>query len=286
LNVESAVPIAKISESNDIPVVNEFFNEECVGKYIGTRCVKLINASGVFFHLEELHSVIKGIKECLQSDGVFVVQFMYAGKMVDNLNFDTIYHEHLCYYTLQSLINLLSPYGLEVFDATEAKIHSGSIIAKVCHNASLPAMGSPLNRKTERFQEAFQKDKRYTLDKFIEFGNNVRIQRNNLREFLVQLKRANKIIYAYGAPAKGNTLLNYFGIDRNLIDKAVEVNEMKVGHYLPQSHIPITLESKQDLPDYYLLLSHNFAEEIIEKNEDVIKRGTKFIMPFPEIKVI
>jgi len=280
LNVESAIPIAKISENNNVPVVNEFFNENTVERYIGKNCVKLINAAGVFFHLEELHSVVKGIKKCLQGDGVFIVQFMYAGKMVDNLNFDTIYHEHLCYYTLRSLTNLLKPYGLEIFDANESEIHSGSIIAKICHSHS------SLNKKTERFKEVCQKDEKYTLNSFIEFGNKIKNQRHALKNYLKELKGINKTIYAYGAPAKGNTLLNYFGIANDLIDKAVEVNEMKLGHYLPQSHIPITLESKQDLPDYYLLLSHNFTDEIINKNQDTIQKGTKFIIPFPTIKVI
>ena len=95
-----------------------------------------------------------------------------------------------------------------------------------------------------------------------------------------------KKIYAYGAPAKGNTLLNYFGIDNTIIDKAVEINEMKIGHYLPGSHIPIVKEDPNDIPDYYLLLSHNFAKEIIKKNQDLINKGVKFIIPFPDIKIV
>ena len=100
------------------------------------------------------------------------------------------------------------------------------------------------------------------------------------------LKTKGNRIYAYGAPAKGNTLLNYCGITNDLINKAVEINKLKLGFYLPQSHIPIVLEDKSDLPDYYLLLSHNFADEIIKKNHDIIEQGVKFIIPFPEIKVV
>ena len=101
-----------------------------------------------------------------------------------------------------------------------------------------------------------------------------------------ELSRDPKKIYAYGAPAKGNTLLNYFEIDCTLIDKAVEINEMKIGHYLPGSHIPIVKEDPTDIPDYYLLLSHNFEDEIINKNQDSINKGVKFIIPFPEVKII
>ena len=256
------------------------FNEECVDNHIGQGTAKLINASGVFFHLEELHSVIKGIKKCLHEDGVFIVQFMYAGKMIDNHNFDTIYHEHLCYYTLRSLINLLKPYELEVFDAYETDIHSGSIIAKVCHHHSI------LNKTTQRFDDTLKKDKVYTIEKLIEFGRLITTKRDNLKNFLQALKGMGNKIYAYGAPAKGNTLLNYFGIDTNLVDKAVEINKLKIGDYLPQSHIPIIEENKDDLPDYYLLLSHNFANEIIAKNQDIIQKGVHFIIPFPEITVV
>ena len=118
------------------------------------------------------------------------------------------------------------------------------------------------------------------------FAATVRARQGSLRALLEGIKTSNKTIYAYGAPAKGNTLLNYFGIDNTLVDKAVEINQMKIGNYLPQSHIPITEERSDDMPDYYLLLSHNFAEEIIKKNESIIAQGTKFIIPFPEVEIV
>jgi hypothetical protein len=280
LNVESALRVSRVSSDNGIHTINEYFNRDCVEQHIGEKTVKLYNASGVFFHLEELHSVIDGIKFSLRDDGVLIVQFMYAGTMIEKLNFDTIYHEHLCYYTLKSLSNLLAPYGLEIFDAYYSEIHSGSIIAKITHT------DGELNVKTERFNQLVEKDEKYTLEEFQKFAKKIKAQRHLLKEILQSYKDADMSIYAYGAPAKGNTLLNYFGIDNTLVDKAVEINQMKVGTYLPQSHIPIVQESKADLPDYYLLLSHNFADEIIKKNQDIIEQGVKFIVPFPTIRVI
>ena len=203
---------------------------------------------------------------------------MYAGAMIDNKNFDTIYHEHLCYYTIQSLQNLLSPYGLEIFDAYYSPIHSGSIISKIGH--------SNKREKTQRYEDALEKDKGYTRERALQLADEVRASKNKLKEKLKQLKLEGKTIYAFGAPAKGNTLLNYFEIDNTLINKAVEINEMKIGSYLPGSHIPITKEDLNDIPDYYLLLSHNFADEIIKKNQELIDKGVKFIIPFPEIKTI
>ena len=280
LNIECAKRVSDISQKNGVLTVNEYFNRECAERIIGENAVKLYNASGVFFHLEELHSVVDGIKFSLKEDGVLIVQFMYAGTMIEKLNFDTIYHEHLCYYTLRSLNNLLAPYELKIFDAYYSEIHSGSIVAKIAH------IGSWLDVETERYRELLEKDKGYSIDAFKNFAQTIESQKGNLRDTLQELKDDGKTIYAYGAPAKGNTLLNYFGIDKRLVDKAVEINELKVGNYLPQSHIPITLEDKSDLPDYYLLLSHNFADEIIKKNQDIIAQGVKFIIPFPQVEIV
>jgi hypothetical protein len=281
LNVESADNIADLSIKSGIKTINEFFNEEVVDKKIGTNTVSLINASGVFFHLEEIHSVIKGIIKCLKDNGVFVVQFMYAGTMVEKLNFDGIYHEHLCYYTLKSLNNLLSPYGLRIFDSYYSEIHSGSVIAKVCNNNSS-------FEKTERHEEMLKIDSKYTKNSFLEFSKKINNKKHDLKNFIIDLKNqsSNIKVYAYGAPAKGNTLLNYFDIDNTLIDKCVEINDLKVGLFLPKTHIPIVKENVEDIPDYYLLLSHNFTDEIIEKNKPLIERGVKFIIPFPKIKII
>jgi hypothetical protein len=280
INIESATNICEFSRKKGIRTINAFFNEEEAKRSFHFRGTNLINASGVFFHLEELHSVIRGIKYMLADDGVFVIQFMYAGAMIENNNFDTVYHEHLCYYTLRNVIDLLRSYDLTVFDAYYSDIHSGSIIAKVTHR------DSTRNKKTESFIKTMERDKKYTLEEYQKFFKTVKEYKDNLYNFLSDLKAKGNRIYAYGAPAKGNTLLNYCGITNELIDKAVEVNKLKLGFYLPQSHIPIVLEDKEDLPDYYLLLSHNFAEEIIEKNKDILAKGVKFIIPFPEIKVV
>jgi hypothetical protein len=280
VNVESAENICDFSRKKGIKTINEFFNEPMARKHFEARSAKLINASGVFFHLEELHSVIRGIKHMLADDGVFVIQFMYAGAMVENNNFDTIYHEHLCYYTLKNVISLLSPYELEVFDAYYSDIHSGSIIAKVTHK------DGPRDIKTELFHKTKKNDEKYTLEEYKKFFKGVKAYKDELYRVLSELKDRGSKIYAYGGPAKGNTLLNYCGITNEIIDKVVEINKLKIGFYMPQSHIPIVLEDKEDLPDYYLLLSHNFAREIIRKNTDIISKGVKFIIPFPEIKIV
>lgn len=279
INVESADNIAKISKESGIRTENCFFNEKFAYS-LPVGSIMLINASGVFFHLEELHSVIRAIKYLLAHSGVFVVQFMYAGMMIEKGTYDMIYHEHLLYYTLHSLENLLEPYGLTVFDAYESNIHSGSVIAKICHSCYGQAAAP-----TTRYNELKEKDKKYTFKAFQEFAKNIQTNRYKLKDFVNNLRKDNPNIkiYGYGAPAKGNTLLTYENIK---LDKLVEVNTLKVGKYTPVTHIPIVQESQDDLPDYYLLLSHNFQDEILEKNKDIIEKGVKFISPFPEPRIL
>ena len=281
INFESADNICKLSSDKGINTINDFFNEETVKNHLDKNSIKLINASGVFFHLEELDSVIKGINYCLQDDGVFVAQCMYVGAMIDNLNFDTIYHEHLCYYTLNSLTKLLKKYNLELEDAYFDKIHSGSIICKFRKSKHHSCCTSV----TFRTGELIVRDSKYTLKSIKNFAEKIQKNRFKLKELLEDLVAQGKKIYGYGAPVKGNTLLNYMGIDKNIIEKIVEINPYKIGTYAPGSYIPVIEESEEDIPDYYLMLSHNFEDEILEKNKKLIEKGVKFILPFP-IKVI
>jgi len=280
INVESADNICYLSTQNNVPVLNMFFNETNIKKHVPAKSIKLVNASGVFFHLEELDSVIKGINYCLSDDGVFVVQFMYVGAMIENGNFDTIYHEHLCYYTLNSITKLLKKYNLKLFDAEYSDIHSGSMIARFTKHE---CKKYPV---TERCKTEVEKDSKYDIAAFKKFAETVQGKKDKLTSLLTDLKSQNKKIYLYSAPIKGNTLLNYMNIGTDIIDKAVEKNELKFGLYTPGSHIPIIPETETDLPDYYLLLCHNFKDEVISKNRHIIDKGVKFIVPFPDIEII
>ena len=279
VNVESATNIADISKTNGIKTINTFFNETISMKGY-EKNVKLMLASGVFFHLEELHGVIKGIKNSLKDDGIFVVEFMYAKSMIKNVAFDGIYHEHLCYYTLKSLEALMKPYGFVVFDAYESPIHGGSVIAKLCfeHN--------PLATiKTERYHETVTFENLYMSYENIKgFANKVKAQKE---EFMKQIqfyidKGIN--IYAFGAPAKGNTLLNYYGLNSSIIKYIFEKNQLKVGLYTPGTNIPIVNENEAErlIPNdsIVLTLAWNFFDEIVNNNSNLLNKGIKFIKPF------
>lgn len=276
INIESATNIAKLSSKNGIPTMNEFFNEDFV-RADSLGQIKLINAAGVFFHLEELHSVIRGIKLSLQEDGVFVVQFMYLGDMLEKLSFDGIYHEHLCYYSVDSLIKLLKPYGLNIFDAYHCDIHGGSIVAKFCNNQHY--------KQTARLTEILARDKVLVNKNRLDvFANNIQEWKRKFVDNIINLKNAGHKIYAFGAPAKGNTLLTYCGLNHHIVDYVFEVNDMKCGLYTPVTHIPIVKEDHSLIEDnsYVILLSWNFSKEIIDKCKDLTSRGVKFILPFEE----
>ena len=276
VNVESATNIAKLSAKAGVRTIPEFFNEKCVDRHDLSGKVKLINASGVFFHLEELHSVIRGIKKALTKDGIFVVQFMYLGDMVKKMSFDGIYHEHLCYYSLKSLSNLLEPHRLSVFDAYHSDIHGGSIIAKITHSESAIS-------KSKKYSELRLDDaKIITYDSLKQFARNVEQWKVKFNAKINDIKNEGKKIYGFGAPAKGNTLLTYCGLDSNVLECIFEINDMKCGFYTPYTHIPIVKEDHSIIEDdsYVLLLSWNFADEIISKCDDLQERGIEFINPF------
>ncbi len=273
LGVESSKKTAKIANDAGVPTLNEFFNLEVVNKL--NRQFHLINAAGVFFHLEELHSVAEGIKVALREDGVFVVQFLYMKRIVENLAFDQIYHEHLLYYNLKTIEVLLNRHGLEMFDAYLSPIHGGSIIGFVSHQET---------RKTsDRLEEMRQEEiteKSNEFATYLDFAKRIEQMKIENLAYLSQAKEAGKTIWGFGAPVKGNTLLNYFGIGTQYLNYLVEKNELRRGLFSPGMHIPLVIEGElETLPDIYYVLAWNFKREILANNQALINQGVEFYFP-------
>ncbi len=273
LGVESSKTISRIANINGIPTINEFFNGSLASS-LGKK-FNIINASGVFFHLEELHSVTEGIKEALENDGVFVVQFLYMKKILENLAFDQIYHEHLLYYNLAPIEVLLARHGLSMFDAYISPIHGGSVIGFITHKNRLP--------KTERLKsllEQEEKDGANKIESYKQFAMNVQKLKADNRHYLETAKKMGKTIYGFGAPVKGNTLLNYFDIGTEILDCLVEKNELRKGLYSPGRHIPIVIEREvKNPPDIYYVLAWNFKKEILKNNQGLLESGVEFYFP-------
>jgi len=273
LGVESSKTTAKIANEAGVPTVNAYFNLDLVN-HLG-RQFDVINAAGVFFHLEELHSVTDGVRAALCDDGVFVVQFLYMKRIVENLAFDQIYHEHLLYYNLNTIEVLLNRHGLAMFDAYLSPIHGGSIIGFATHAGKRP----PSDRLAA-LRQAEIDERSNELVTYRDFAQRMEQMKAENLAYLQQAKQQGKRIFGMGAPVKGNTMLNYFGVGTQYIDYLVEKNEMRRGLYSPGMHIPIVIEKElTELPDIYYVLAWNFKKEILANNQALIDQDIEFYFP-------
>ena len=273
LGVESSKEISKIANKNGIKTLNKFFNYK-VAEEINQK-FDFINASGVFFHLEELHSFTQGVKKLLSKNGIFIVQFLYMKQIIKNVAFDQIYHEHLLYYNLKTLDHLLSIYDLEIFDANLSEIHGGQMNAFVAHKSS--------RKKTKNYLKILNeeiKENANSKSSYIKFEKNSRLLKEKNLLFFEKALQSNKKIFGLGAPVKGNTLINYFGITKKMMPKLLEINPLRKNLYAPGSHIPVVMEDEEkELPNIYYVLAWNFKEEILKKNSKLIDKGVEFHFP-------
>jgi SAM-dependent methyltransferase len=282
VGVEPAANVAALATAAGVDTVVRFFNEDAADHLLNQYGqASLVTAAGVFFHLEELHSVVEGIRKLLKQDGVFCVQAIYLGGMIENTAFDQIYHEHLCYYTLKSLEALFALHGLEIFDVRLVPVHGGSLEAHVGH-----VDAHPIQASVEAFRQHEAERGYGEFSTYLKFAQNVRELQRGLLALLREYAAAGKTVYAYAAPAKGATLLNSFGIDRTLVQLAAEKNPLKFGMMIPGARIPIVDESTVKRPDAYLLLAWNFLDEILAKERAYLEGGGAFIVPVPELRVL
>lgn len=271
LGVESSKEISSIANKSEIPTINTFFNLKTANEL--DRSFDVINASGVFFHLEELHSACEGIKSILKKKGVFVVQFLYMKSIVKNCAFDQIYHEHLLYYTIKTINFLLEIHDLKMFDAYFSPIHGGSIIGYISHPG--------VYRKTkqlEKLEHHEKVSKCNVLSAYHAFAKKIIVMKKKNRHFLLSNKKKGKTIYGFGAPVKGNTLLNYFGINKEIIDCLVEKNPLRRGLFSPGMHIPRLLEDEiKQLQDIYNVLAWKIKNKMLDYIQKLLEHRVKFI---------
>lgn len=271
--VESSKTTARIANDQGVPTLNAFFNLETARK-LGKR-FDIINASGVFFHLEELHGVTEGIREALADDGVFIVQFLYMKRIVENNAFDQIYHEHLLYYNFKTIETLLNRHGLAMFDAYVAPIHGGSVIGFVTRQGKREPSQRLQNLRNEEVA-----DKSNEFSTYLAFADRIRRMKEENISYLESARLKNKSVFGLGAPVKGNTLLNYFGVGPKQIQCLVEKNELRRGLYSPGMHIPVIIEKELERnPDVYYVLAWNFKKEILANYKPLIDQGVEFFFP-------
>lgn len=273
LGVEPAKLPAEIANEAGLTTLRAFFNQE-TAQSIG-RKFDVINASGVFFHLEELHSVTDGIRESLTDDGVFLIQFLYMKRIAENDAFDQIYHEHLLYYNVRTIDKLLRRHGLALFDCELSPIHGGSIIAYATH----VARAQPSDRLS-RFTHDEDLTGANRLGWYHAFQKRIEQRKVENLAYLKGCQQAGKKVFGLGAPVKGNTLLNFYGIGPELIQCLTERNQHRRGLFAPGSHIPVKIEDElTEQPDVYYVLAWNFKKEILARHQDLIAQGVEFYFP-------
>ena len=287
LGIDPAENLVEVAKLNGVNTELGYFNSKFAAKMVKKYGkAKAITATNVIAHIPNLHEVIKGGEELLDKDGIFVMHFPYSLDLLRDNLFDTIYHEHLSYFSIKSLLSLSRDSKLEIFDIHKSDLDGGSlrVFWKKKKNEKIKVKKIDINK-------LLSEEKNFGLHEikaYLEFRKRVENLKINGVTKLKEIKRSGKKIVGYGAAAKANVLLNYFGLDNKIIDYLVDSTPYKQGLYTPGSHIKIYPEEKiyETNPDYVLIFAWNFSKEIIEKNKEFKKKGGKFIFLEPKLLIV
>jgi SAM-dependent methyltransferase len=285
LGVEPAANIAEQARARGVETLDVFFNEEAAREIRASRgAARAVIGNNVLAHVDDPQGFLRGCKALLDETGLVVVEVPYLGPFLERLEYDTVYHEHLCYFSVGPLARLCDAVGLSIVRIDFVPVHGGSLRMYAGHSQVHGGHASDVMRLVE--QERGQG--MASLERFERFAEEVAEARRTLLELLDRLKAEGRSVAGYGAPAKGNTLLNYCGIDTGRVAYTVDKSPLKVGLYTPGMHLPVLpvstlLERK---PDYVLILAWNFAEEIQRQQQAYREQGGRFIVPIPRAEVI
>lgn len=283
--VDPAANIAVVAEAKGVRTHVCFFGKESAERLaIEAGMADLIIANNVFGHVPDINDFVAGMKRLLNPKGTITIEIPHFLKLMQNNQFDTIYHEHYCYHTLLADQHLFAAFGLRLFDVEELATHGGSIRMYVCHDEDC----RPTSENVFRLLSLEQQYGLETMEAYEAFGEQARETKRKLLSFLIEAKRNRKRVAGYGAPGKGNTLLNYCGIRNDFLDFVVDRNPYKHGKFLPGSRIPVFAPEKimEEKPDYVLILPWNIKEEIIQQMQAIRGWGGAFVVPIPEVQVI
>jgi SAM-dependent methyltransferase len=286
LGIEPAENVAEAARKKKIPTLARFFGTD-LARQLATDGdqADLLIGNNVLAHVPDLNDFVAGMKLALKAGGTISMEFPHLLRLIEQNQFDTIYHEHFSYFSFCTVERIFRKHGLTIFDVEEISTHGGSLRIYARHSDS--ANGQEDSRVSQLRQSEINAGIR-DLKTYTNFEERVRETKRALLEFLIEVKRAGKSIVGYGAPAKGNTLLNYCGIGKDFLDYTVDLSPHKQNHFLPGTHIPIYDPGmlRKTKPDYILILPWNLREEIIGQLSDVRQWSCRFVIPIPRVEVI
>jgi hypothetical protein len=278
--------VAKAARQKGIPTETIFFGKETARQLTKEdKYADLLVGNNVLAHIPDLNDFVAGLKILLKPQGVITMEFPHLMRLVENVQFDTIYHEHFSYFSFLTVERVFTTHGLTLFDVEELSTHGGSLRIYVKHQEDTT---KPVSERVVELKQRETKIGFTKISYYLAFHENVKALKREILKFLIQTKEEGKTIIGYGAPAKGNTLLNYCGIRTDLLEYTVDRSPHKQGLFLPGTHLPIYHPDKirETKPEYVLILPWNLKEEIMEQMLHIREWGGKFVIFIPEVEII
>jgi 2-polyprenyl-3-methyl-5-hydroxy-6-metoxy-1,4-benzoquinol methylase len=285
LGIEPAANVAKVAVQKGLPTLVEFFGVETARSLVSESSADLLIGNNVLAHVPDINDFVAGMKVLLKPGGVLTMEFPHLMRLIDEKQWDTIYHEHFSYLSFTTARRVFAAHGLRLFDVEELPTHGGSLRIFGCHEDDVA------KPETERADELLTREEaaRYSeIETYLDYGAQVAEDKRRILSTLIALKEEGRRIVGYGAPAKGNTLLNYCGIGRDFLEYTVDLNPHKQGHLLPGTHIPIRAPQviAEDQPDVVFILPWNLKHEIVEQLNFIREWGGSFAVRTPELALL
>ena len=285
LGIEPAANVAEVALGKGLPTLVEFFGVETARSLVPESAADLVIGNNVLAHVPDINDFVGGMKVLLKPGGVITMEFPHLMRLIDERQWDTIYHEHFSYLSFSTARRVFAAHGLRLFDVEELPTHGGSLRIIGCHaeDAAKPDSERALELLTREDAAGYN-----DLEAYLDYGERVTADKRAILSTLMALKEDGKRIVGYGAPAKGNTLLNYCGVGPDFLDYTVDLNPHKQGHLLPGTHIPIRAPEaiREDQPDVVLILPWNLKDEIVEQLSFIREWGGAFAVRTPELTLL
>ncbi len=288
IGVDPASNIVKTVKHKKINIINDFFDfklSQLIKKQYGK--MNVILANNVFAHISNLNNTTRAIKNLLEIEGSFIFEVHYLGKMIEEVQYDMVYHEHIFYHSLISLSSHFNRYGLTIYNVKDIDIHAGSMRYYVCHNESI--LSRNINKKVTRLLNKELQNQYNKTKTFLDFSKKIQTTKRDLLFVMNKIKNNGEIIYGYGASGRANTILQYCNLNKDDIPYIIDDSKAKHGFYTPGSHIKICSADilvSNKKPDYILLFAWSFLKEIAIKNKRYLEQGGKIILPLPKVRII